>query len=195
MLFVIMVAATVFILRLLNWVPLSMESGGIRKYGTIDEVRRELKIRRILLPTYFPQHLSWPPAEIYAQSRPYPLVITYFKDENAGRIVLAISQAASKGSAVPPLRMRIEPCHVKREKTLIMKGKKARLSLADCRGGGVCNSMTWREGNYYMKVVDSGPEAELIRISESMISARDNTRPYLPAAEQGRTRIPPGTTK
>jgi hypothetical protein len=168
LLFAVMVAATVFILKLLNWVPLSIESGGIRQYRTIEDVQRDLGIRKVLLPSYFPQHLSWPPSEIYAQNKPYPLVIMYFTDENSGKVVLAISQSGSGN--LPGSELRIEPYRTAKEEKIVIKGRNARLYLASCRGGDICNSLTWREGDYFMKVVDSGPVKELIRISESMLS-------------------------
>ncbi|MEJ2695424.1 MAG: hypothetical protein P8013_02135 [Candidatus Sulfobium sp.] len=168
LLFVVMVAAVVFALRLLNWVPLSVEKGTVRKYRTIEDVQRDLGIRKILLPSYFPQRLSWPPSEIFAQSRPYPMIIMYFTDEKTGKIVLAISQTGSGSSEAPALR--IEPHRIVKEEKVMLKGREARLYLASCRGGGVCNSLTWQEADYSMKVVDRGPEKELIRISESMLS-------------------------
>src|SRR3990172_8810751 len=102
LLFVIMVLATVVVLRLLSWVPMTIKDEGMRRYRSIEDVKTTLKIRKVFLPSYFPQHLKWPPSEIYAQAKPYTVALMHFNDQNTGEIVLAIRQADSREAK--PLR-------------------------------------------------------------------------------------------
>ena len=167
-LFMVMIAAAVTALKLLNWMPMSMEQGGIRKYRTIDDVRTELGIKNIALPAYFPQHLRWPPSDIFAQVKPFPLVIIHFTDRDTGEIVLSVRQADSRDTAPLPLRLVQE--HVDRQNSVTIKGRKALLMFGSCPDGMACNSITWQEQGFTYTVVEKGPTEELLKVAESMVS-------------------------
>jgi hypothetical protein len=55
------VGLLVVVLQLLNGMPLLVQKDLLRTYGDLDEVRSALRIAPILVPSYFPQDLSWPP--------------------------------------------------------------------------------------------------------------------------------------
>jgi len=167
-LFTVMVAAIVAGLRLLNWMPLSIQHEGLRKYRTVEDVREELGIKKIILPSYFPQHLIWPPSEILAQGKPFPMVLMHFTDRETGDIVLAVRQADSRLAA--SLSPRIVQERVDRRDEVIMKGRKALLTAGSCPDGTPCHSVTWREGTYVFTVAEKGNVQELLRIAESMLS-------------------------
>ena len=56
--FVLTIALLVAVLKVLNWLPTAVEEGLMRKYSSIEDVRSKLKIREILVPSYFPQSFS-----------------------------------------------------------------------------------------------------------------------------------------
>ncbi len=167
-LFVLMVAAVVAALKLLNWMPLSIQHEGVRKYRTIEDVKEELGIKNIILPAYFPQHLIWPPSEIFAQSRPFPMVLLHFTDRDTGEIILAVRQADFRDRA--PRESRLVHEKVIRRDDVMMKGRKGLLATGSCPDGSSCHSVTWQEGNHIFTVTEKGPVEELLRIAESMIS-------------------------
>jgi len=147
---------------------MTIKDEGMRRYRSIEDVKTTLKIRKVFLPSYFPQHLKWPPSEIYAQAKPYTVALMHFNDQNTGEIVLAIRQADSREEK--PLRSRIEPEKIKSREAIDLKGRAARLSLASCGGGEPCSSVTWQEESYTLTVTSKTPARELIQIAESMIT-------------------------
>lgn len=167
-LFVLMLAATVLVLRVLNWVPLSIPSEGIRRYASLEDVQKQLKIRKIYLPSYFPDRLQWPPSEIYAQNKPFSMVLIHLKERGTDQIVVGIRQVDAKFSS--SLRLRIEPTEIRREEEVVIKGRSAVLSLAFCADGTVCNEIVWQEDGYTLTIVAKDSVPELIRIAESVLS-------------------------
>jgi len=167
-LFCIMVLFAAGILRLLDWLPLVIQDESLRRYASVEDVQRELKIGKILLPSYFPQYLSWPPSEIFAQEKPFPLVLLYFKDLNTGDVVLAIRQSDSKDPA--PVPLRIEPKKIASRRNIVVKGRNAELSVAACEDGRTCNAVSWREEGYTITIVARDSIQELLRIASSMLT-------------------------
>ena len=166
--FGVMVAIVVIVLSLLNWLPVAVLRGGVKKYRTIEDVRTDLNMNKIYLPSYFPQYLVWPPSEIYARRRPVRMVLMHFTNYEKKDIVLSIRQAESGDP--DPLKSRIEPVKIKRQDTILVKGRKGKVSLALCRGGEPCNSITWQEDGYTLEIVAKDSVRELQKIAESMVS-------------------------
>lgn len=174
-LFFVAIAFVAGALKLLGWVPRSIEPENIRPYSTLEDVGTDLGIRKIFLPSYFPQYLSWPPSEILAQKRPYPLVLMYFKDISTGAVVLAIRQ--TEGEDADPVKMRIEPYRVTDRQNVTLKGRKALLLVADCEDGRTCNAVTWKEDGNVITVVARDTVKELLRIAGSMLPEPGNGMP------------------
>src|SRR5574340_261823 len=76
--FFVTVAVVILLLKLFNWLPSVVQDEGLKKYSSVEEVRTALNIPRVYIPAYFPEYIKWPPAEIFAQKRPFPLVIVHF---------------------------------------------------------------------------------------------------------------------
>jgi hypothetical protein len=167
-LFVLMLVPTVLILTLLHWIPLSIRNEGIRKYGSLEDVQRELQIKKIYLPSYFPERLQWPPFEIYAQNKPFTMVLMHVKERGRDHILLAIRQVDANFSS--SVRLRIEPMRIKKKERVVIKGREAVLSLALCADGTVCNEIAWQEEGYTLTIVARSSARELIRIAESTLS-------------------------
>jgi hypothetical protein len=167
-LFVLMLSATILVLLLLNWIPLAVRNDGIRKYASVEEVQKKLHLRKVYLPSYFPDYLQWPPFEIYAQSKPFTLLLMHVKEREKNRIVLAMRQVDARVSS--PMRLRIEPTQINKQEQVTLKGHPAVLSWASCDDGTVCNTLAWQEDGYTLTLVARESVAELIRIAESMLA-------------------------
>jgi hypothetical protein len=164
--FFLILLVTVLVLMILNWIPLAIRSKGIQRYRSVESVQKALMIRKIYLPSYFPDYLQWPPAEIFAQSQPFPMVLMHVKERGRDRIVLAIRQADVRASN--PLKLRIEPVQITKQEQVMLKGRPAVLSLALCADGSVCNQIVWQEAGYTLTLVARDAVQELIRIATSM---------------------------
>jgi hypothetical protein len=167
LLFGAIVFVTVIVLSLLNWLPSAVQKDGLRRYKSIEDVKSHLKMKDIFMPSYFPQYLIWPPTEIYAQKKPYKLVLMHFTNYERKDIVLSIRQADPADPA--PLASRIEPVTIKQRDRTIIKGREGLLSIAQCPGGEPCNSVRWREDGYDVEIVAKDSVKELLKIAESMM--------------------------
>jgi hypothetical protein len=160
------VGLLVVVLQLLNGMPLLVQKDLLRTYGDLDEVRSALRIAPILVPSYFPQDLSWPPEAILAQGRPFPAVIMEFGRAGVRETALVIVQADA-GRAVGGGRIRIG--HVRESAGYSLKGRDAVFDVGACRDGGPCSRISWREGRYRIDVTARSAPFELIEIAESMV--------------------------
>lgn len=167
-LFLVLVAGTVLGLQLLNWLPLALQGGGLRRYNSVEDVQRSLGLKQLYLPSYFPETMQWPPSEILGQLRPYRLVLIHFQERGSGRVILAICQAKQEVEEVPPLRL--EPSRIRGEQSLELKGHKAVLELGVDAAGNSCNRLSWVENGFRLTVVARESRDELLRIAESMAS-------------------------
>jgi hypothetical protein len=164
--FAIAIGVLVVILLVMNWVPMAFQKDSFRRYGSIDEVRTALNIRDIYVPSYFPQHIVWPPSEVLAQGKPFPAVVMEFKDAGSGEIVLVLSQ--SRGGPFPAGRA-IDLASIKETVPFMMKGRSAVLVVGECAKNEPCSRITWKEGSYTVTALMKAAPFELTRITESML--------------------------
>lgn len=166
LLFAFAIITLTAILRFLNWLPSYMEEGLVQRYSSIEDVREKLKLKEILVPSYFPQQYVWPPYEIVARTKPFTSVVMKFRRIDGKPDALVICQSASK-APIPdcfPVMSQI------RESTRFnMKGRQAVLEVGDCRHGEACSRIRWVEGLYSIAVGIYSSPFDLINISESMI--------------------------
>jgi hypothetical protein len=167
-LFGVMIVVTVIILKIFNWIPVSLQKDGIRRYTNLEDVKNSFSIGRLYLPSYFPQYLKWPPEELYGQKKPYVMVLTQFVDRETGSVALSIRQTESGHPET--LKSRIEPYKVNKQAMSSIKGRQAQVFLGRCRGGERCNSVRWQGEGFNFEVVASDSEKELLKIAESMLS-------------------------
>jgi len=164
--FVLTIALLVTVLKVLNWLPTAVEEGLMRKYSSIEDVRSKLKLREILVPSYFPQSFSWPPSVILAQTKPFPAIIMEFKHIESGDTSIIISQAASQDFiADNKLRMT----QVREKLPFPLKGRKASLIVGTCKNEEKCAQISWDEGKYKMTIIMKSTPFDLIKIAESML--------------------------
>jgi len=153
------------ILRLASALPSIFDSGTTRRYASLEAALDITKLHGAAFPSFFPDHLLWPPSEIFAGTRPEPSLLVHVADKNTGEYHLAISQAWG----VPPLPSRIEPrraIHVSRQD---INGTISELTLGVCENQETCNRLRWKAGPLSYEISGRLPEAELLRIARSMV--------------------------
>ncbi len=164
--FVLMIAALVAILKIANWLPMAVQSDGMRRYSSIDEARMKLNIRDIYVPSYFPQNFTWPPSEILAQNRPFTAITMAFRKTGRQDIMLVISQAASAHFS---REGRIAMTQIRETIPYNLKGRNALLEMGICKGGEPCSRISWTEGRYTIVLIAKYTTIELVKIAESMV--------------------------
>jgi len=143
-----------------------MQKETIRRYDSVEDVSADLGMKDIYVPSYFPQQITWPPAKILAQSKPFFAIVMEFTRADKRNIALVISQ--SEGGTLAgenPIRIT----HVTETVQYAMKGRDAALTVGTCENDEVCSGITWREGKYTMRVHMKSSPFELTKMAESMI--------------------------
>lgn len=163
---ILTVAAVLVVLRTLNWLPTVLQKDTMRRFGSVEEVRAKLNIRDLLVPTYFPQTIMWPPSEILAQAKPYPAALMVFKAAKERDVALVISQAESDTFSADAL---IPFVQITRTVPYDLKGRKAILKVGTCKNDEPCSRLSWAENSYKIMLTMKSPPFELIRIAESML--------------------------
>ncbi len=164
--FTLAVGILVAVLKVINWIPLTMQKDTLRRYTSIDEVRTTLNIRQIYIPAYFPQNIVWPPSGILAQGRPFPAVVMEFKNRDSGAVVLVLSQSRGGPS---PAGSAAEVAAVRETVPFSMKGRRAVLVVGECAKGEACSRITWSEDGYEINALMKAAPSQLTRIAESMV--------------------------
>ena len=163
--FALVIAIIVILLKIMNWVPLSLQQETIRRYGTVDEVRAALLTKDLSVPSYFPQQITWPPSLILAQGKPYFASVMEFTRADTGEIALIISQSEGETLRVEdPIEITV----IKEKVRYAMRGREAMLTVGTCRNDEPCSGITWQEGRYTMTVLMKSTPFELTKIVESM---------------------------
>jgi hypothetical protein len=166
MMFAAMAGVLVIALVVLNWLPTAFQKETIRLYRSMDEVRVDLDIKDIYVPSYFPQSFGWPPSRILAQGKPFHAVLMEFADLGDGSVGLVITQTASGELLV---KKKIEIAEVKETIPYKLKGRDAVLVVGSCGNDIPCSRISWSEGRFNIDVVARTTPFELITIAESML--------------------------
>ena len=160
------VAVVIVLLKLLNWLPSVLQDEGIKKYSSVDEARTALKIPRVYVPAYFPEYIKWPPAEIFAQRRPFPLVIMHFTHRDSRSFALSLFQVDSRAGYEP--KYKSDVLYVRKESQVKIKGREGNLVIAVCSGRERCNRISWEEGIYRITLIADDTPEQLIKMAESI---------------------------
>lgn len=148
-------------LWLINLLSGELEKDTLRSYKTIDEVRTILD--DIIIPTYFPESLLWPPSRLLASKRPYRTVIMEFRDKNKN-LHLVITE--SEKDDIKASDLYLTEVHetlqhrIKNRNVLIITGK--------CNKER-CSKIFWKEGRYFINITIRSDPFELLRLAESMM--------------------------
>jgi hypothetical protein len=161
-----MIVVLIGVVKVMNWVPTAVQEGALKKYKSVEEVKSTLQIGEIYVPSYFPQHLTWPPSEILAQTRPFIAVQMTFRRVDTGEIALIISQ--SSGTGTFPGR-RISITQIKERVPYSLEGRDAVLEVGVCKNNEPCSQISWKEGKYLLTVSMKSTPFDLIKLADSMI--------------------------
>ncbi len=166
LLFTMGVGLAVVGLKAINWFPGIVQRDLLREYGGIQEARGAAKMREVLVPSYFPQDIQWPPSRLLAQGTPYPALLMEFRGRESRDVVLVISQAASD-AFVPEGALFLK--EVAEKTRYALKGRDALVEIGPGRDGVQCARISWREGPYRVRVLARSSPYELIKVAESML--------------------------
>jgi hypothetical protein len=165
--FLLTIAAVFMLLKILNWLPMILQKETLRAYDSIEEVRSKLNMKNILVPSYFPEAITWPPARILAQAKPCPGVLMVFDQSGRqGSAALVISQSDSDSF---PGSLSLPPFSAKIKVPYELIGRKAVLEAGACNGEEPCSRIAWTEGKLRVILIMKAPPVELIKIAESML--------------------------
>lgn len=165
--FGLMLAVLIGTLKLVNWVPSTVQEGFIREYKSIEDVKSQLKIKDIYVPSYFPQSFRWPPSVIWAQTKPFTAIVMEFKNLEKGDVGLIISQVAAGARFIPDDKIRM--AQVREKVNYSLKGRKVFLEVGTGRGDEPCSRLSWTEGQYRITVIMKSRPFDLLQIAESMV--------------------------
>jgi len=166
LLFAAAVAILLAGLKLAGWMPLLAQRDLMRKYKSVEDVKAELSIREIYVPSYFPQNLSWPPSAVLAQGKPFPALIMEFGQTEGTSAGLVISQSLSDTFRTDG---KIRMAQLKEKVRYPLKGRDSTLEVGTCSSGEPCSRVSWKEGNTHITVMARSTPLELIKVAESML--------------------------
>jgi hypothetical protein len=160
------VGILVFLLKFFHWLPLMVQTDSMRGYKDLEEARGALQVRTVYIPSYFPQHLNWPPSRILAQRKPFPAVVMEFEKMGSKDTMLLISQSTSE-DFLP--QEKIKFARVNETVAYSLKGREALLRVGVCGRSEPCSGISWKEGEYRIHALAMSSPFELIKIAESML--------------------------
>jgi len=160
------VAVLVGTLKLVNWLPTAIDDASMRRYTSIEEAKDKLGIKDIYVPSFFPQTLEWPPAEVLAQKRPFEAMVMAFRRAGGEGTAMVVTQAERADFAYDA---GVGFDEVNERVPYDLKGRKALLEAGLCRDGSPCSRLTWEEGGITLKITIKSQPPELLRIAESML--------------------------
>ena len=164
--FLATIVVVLLVLKLLNWLPSALQKEDIRKYSSVDDVRTDLRIPRIYIPAYFPEYIKWPPAEIFAQRKPFSLIMMHFTHRDSKSFALSFFQVDANAAFEP--RYKSDVLYVRKESPISIKGRAGTLVIAVCSGRERCNRISWEEENYRITLIADDTPEQLIRMAESI---------------------------
>lgn len=152
------------LLRLLGYLPELLDSGTLRRFGSLQSARGGLG-SSTLLPSYFPEHLAWPATEVLGGRRPHVTLVLHFADRGTGELDLALSQGEPGAILLPT---RLEPARVLATEELELRGTVALVETAVCADGRPCNRVRGSVDGRPFELVSRGPLDELVRVARTL---------------------------
>ena len=173
---ILVTAATMMVLRLLNalpayWVsqtspppPAPMALADRLEYLSIEVAQADLGIV-IATPSYFPSYLEWPPASIRGQREPVRVVSMLFTSTD-GLQALQIRELFWSGKELPfPVP---EPADVVERRQVDVNGTPATLLLGKGQSDTRVNQLRWQANGIHLVATTIYPPEELLRIASSI---------------------------
>jgi hypothetical protein len=159
------------LLRLADHVPpwLRGEPRGLVRYGSLEELERQLHVR-LILPAFFPDILDWPPASVVvAPGEGQPIAVT-FNDRATGRPRLVVGQNAA-GDLPLPERL-LPPGAVTQEVRVMVNDHRAVLRRVRGPDGHEWSDLSWVQDHRRFVLRIYGDDGPLLRIARSLHRVR-----------------------
>jgi hypothetical protein len=169
-LLVLVVAGAAAGLKVLDWVARAAAPGPPRVYTSVAEVERAAG-ERLVLPSYFPDTLGWPPVSIRTEGRGRPrAVVLGFAPPDGGPVRLYVGQAL--GGAPAPGPDSLPPGVVLETHEATVGSARATLSRLLGEDGASWYELAWRSEGRAFTLRSRGSLAELVRMAESVHGRR-----------------------
>ena len=165
--FAMMAVLTVSVLALLDRFISSAGPGFARKFATVEDARRSIGASELLVPSYFPEGISWPPSLIVAQQRPFRAAVMEFANPESKQTMLVIEQSDFEATDNGLVRIALE--NIVERTTYSLKGTSAVLQVGSCGGHAPCSRIMWRQDGTNHTVLLLSSPFELIKIADSMV--------------------------
>lgn len=134
------------------------------EYPSIEAAEKELGVQ-IMLPSYFPSYLAWPPAAVRGQAEPVKVVSMLFHSED-GQQGLQIREVYWPDAELPfPIP---GPLDLLERRGVDLNGVPGQLLLGRGQSNSQVNQLRWRYGGVHIVVTTIYPVEELLRIARSM---------------------------
>jgi hypothetical protein len=162
----LVVGATAAALRLVDTVPafLGGAARGRQPFASVEEVERRLQ-GRLLMPSYFPDRLQWPPATVALHGGRPAWVALAFTDRD-GALALVLLQSVGAPDAEPPAVLtggrRLHST------TVALHGSPAALTRLVDGEGVVWHEVSWPAGDRRVVLRSRGALDELLRMAGSV---------------------------
>lgn len=163
--FLLLSGLVVTVVLVLNWIPTVVGRDAMRSYPSVEKLKHEPGFEGLLVPSYFPEGITWPPAMILGQKEPFMAAVISF-DGARGRDSLVISQSTSPDFD-PGGVMRFEV--LRQSVEMDRAGRHLRVEIGLCHDGAQCSRVSWSGTDRHVKVFMYGPSVTLLRIVQSMI--------------------------
>lgn len=149
----------------LNWLPTIMDQSTVRKYPSVETVKSSLGINDIYVPSYFPEQLGWPPAEILAQKKPFEAVVMEFKRSGGDDTALVIIQA-ERPEFLRNSKLQLQD--INENIPYDLRNGTALLETGTCIDRSPCSRISWEMGKKHISLTMKSKPIELIKIAESL---------------------------
>jgi hypothetical protein len=163
-------AISAALLRMADAIPswIRGEPRGVREYVSLDALEVELETR-VLLPSYFPDTLQWPPARVaLAAGEGQPIAVEFVN--RRGRTGLVVCQAIRGDFPIPA---RLLPAgQVIADEPVLVSDRPGRLTRSRGPDGQPWTDLSWvvEDRRVVMRVV--GSDENLMRLARSLHRSR-----------------------
>ena len=150
--FLITTGLVIAVLTALNWIPSLIAPEEFRRYSSLEAAKKSLDLHAVYLPVFLPEDLNLEsrPSEVFAQTRPFQLVIMHFRFRNTREIGLSIHQVAV--GAEHHIDSKIRLIQISQQNRVSLKGRDALLISALCDNDSPCSQISWTEASNTLTV-------------------------------------------
>ena len=140
---------------------------GVRRAGSIEEAERRVQ-SRVLLPSYFPDSLRWPPSQVRFIVDDGGSVALDFQGKD-GAPALLLAQTLAPGGAIPD-GLQGRPAVIQRQSAPL--GEDAVLARVVAEDGTLWNQLEWGRSGRRFLLRGRGSLEDLIRMARSIHGER-----------------------